>query len=134
VREDLRERGLAEARGAREKQVIQRLAAAARSFDGHAQILFVLGLPDVVVEGLRPQRAFEGRVLVRLNGIELSRGCFGAIRTGLLRHRAYFTPILVFVRRLGLCSFGLVVACGAFQTDSAESGVAFNACTVAFKP
>ena len=63
VREDLRERGLAEARGAGQEQVIERLAAAARRLDEHAEVLLVLGLADVVVEGLGAERAVVAAVV-----------------------------------------------------------------------
>ena len=67
VGEDLGERRLAEAGGAAEKEVVERLAATARRLDEDAEVLLVLRLADVVVERLRAQGAVEA-VVVPLGG------------------------------------------------------------------
>ena len=59
VREDVRERRLAEAGRPAEEDVIERLAALLRRLDEDAEVLLVLRLPDVVVEG--PAGAACGR-------------------------------------------------------------------------
>ena len=66
---DARERRLAEARGAREDHVVERLAAVARGLDEHAEVLPHALLADVLVERPRPERA----VLVEVVGGELAR-------------------------------------------------------------
>ena len=65
VRDDVRERRLAEARRAEDQYVIERLAAAARRLDEDAHLLLHGGLPDVLGQLPRPHRAFECLVLTR---------------------------------------------------------------------
>ncbi len=55
-RDDLRERGLAEAGGAGEEHVIERLAALPCGRDEHAEIGAQLRLADELGQPLRPQR------------------------------------------------------------------------------
>src|SRR5262249_43981740 len=56
---DLRERRLAEARRAREQQVVERLAARLRRVERDRELLLDALLPDEVVERRRPQRALQ---------------------------------------------------------------------------
>ena len=64
VGHDVRQRRLAEPRGPEEQYVIQRLAALSRGADEEPHLLDDLGLADVVVERLRPQRHLESEILV----------------------------------------------------------------------
>ena len=59
VRDDLRQRGLAQARRSGEQRVVQRLAAGARGGDEHPEVLAQLPLADEVVEPGRAQRHLE---------------------------------------------------------------------------
>ena len=59
ARDDLRQRGLAEPRRAEEQHMVERLAAALRGLDEHAQILARRLLPDELVERLGPQRGVD---------------------------------------------------------------------------
>src|SRR5439155_7885037 len=63
AREDVRERRLAEAGRAAEKDVIERLATAPRRFDEDLQVLFVLLLADVLVERRGPEESIESFVV-----------------------------------------------------------------------
>ena len=63
VREDVRERRLAEAGRAAEEDVIERLAAAARRLDEDPEVVLVLALPDVLVERGRPKEPVEAGVV-----------------------------------------------------------------------
>ena len=56
-RDDVRERGLAQARRAEQQHVVERLAAAARRLDEDFQLLADLHLPDVLGQGRGSQRA-----------------------------------------------------------------------------
>jgi hypothetical protein len=56
VCDDVCERRLAQSRGTGEQHVVQRFATSARSFHVHAQVLFNLALPDVLVDAIRAQR------------------------------------------------------------------------------
>ena len=83
VRQDVRQRGLAEARRARQEDVVERLAALLRRRDEHLEVLGVLGLPDVVVEGLRAERAVELRVVARAGPPSRARaGAAGFLSAG----------------------------------------------------
>ena len=94
VREDVRERRLAEARRAAREDVIERLAAPPRGLDEDVEVVLVLRLADVVVEGPRPERPVEARVVPADHGIERSvEGRRVIAREGrrgrdTLRHRA----------------------------------------------
>ena len=55
ARDDLRQRGLAEARRADEQHVVERFLARARRLDEHAQVRARLFLADEVRQSLRPQ-------------------------------------------------------------------------------
>ena len=81
VREDLRERRLAEPGRAAEEHVVERLLPAPGGLDEDAQVLLVLGLADVVVEGLRAERAVEARVVPLRRAVDGAR--VGAARLGL---------------------------------------------------
>ncbi len=61
--DDVRQRRLAEARRAAEKNVVEGLASAAGCFDEHAQVVFVVLLPDVLVERGRPKKPVEAGVV-----------------------------------------------------------------------
>src|SRR5262249_5163944 len=88
VREDLRERRLAEAGRPREEQVIERLAALLRRLDEDAQVVLVLRLPDVIVERRRTERSLEPRlVAVRLR-IQLADFALGHRPLLMRPHRA----------------------------------------------
>ena len=58
VRDDVRERGLAQAGRAVEQHVIERLATLTRGGDRDVQVLADAILPDVVVQRARPQAGF----------------------------------------------------------------------------
>ena len=60
ARHDLRQRRLAEARGAGEQHMIQRLAARLGRLDEDAQVLLGLGLADEFLQPLRPQMRVDG--------------------------------------------------------------------------
>ena len=68
ARDDLRQRGLAEARRADEQHVVERLFARARGLDEHAQVGARLLLADEIGEPLRPQRGVD--VVVAFLGID----------------------------------------------------------------
>jgi hypothetical protein len=74
VGEDLRQRGLAKPGRAAKEEVVEWLAAPARGFDEDLEVVLVLGLPDVVVEGLGAEGAVEARV-VALRGA-VGGACF----------------------------------------------------------
>ena len=57
--DDVRQRGLAEPRGAEQQQVVECLAAAARRGNEDLELLADLRLPDVVGEPARAQRALD---------------------------------------------------------------------------
>ena len=59
ARQNLRERGLAQARRPEQQHVIQRLAAPARSLHKHFEIGLGRGLADEFIEALRPERAIR---------------------------------------------------------------------------
>ena len=59
ARHDLRQRGLAKARGAMKQDMIHRLAPAARAFDEYAQIGPRFGLTDEIGQRLRTQSAVD---------------------------------------------------------------------------
>ena len=63
VGDDLRERGLAESRRARQQHVVERLVALTRSLDENAEVLLDAGLPQVLVEALGAQRAVDLEVV-----------------------------------------------------------------------
>ena len=73
AREDASDRRFAETRWAVEQHMIERLAAALRRVDEHAQILARALLADELVEALRPQRR------VRILRGALGRGNAGGI-------------------------------------------------------
>jgi hypothetical protein len=68
VGDDVRERGLAEARGPAEQYVIERFAPALRRIDEHAQILLDPVLSDKILKTDRPQTAVKLKVLIMLFG------------------------------------------------------------------
>jgi hypothetical protein len=68
VRDDVRERRLAETRRTEDQRVIERFAAAPRRFDEHRHLFFDGGLTDVPGERRRPQRAIEGDLLAPHRG------------------------------------------------------------------
>src|SRR6185436_16758647 len=68
ARDDLRQRGLAEAGGAYEQHVIQRLVALARGLDEDREILARLRLSDEFGQYLRPQRSVARIVGTALGG------------------------------------------------------------------
>ena len=72
ARDDLRERGLAQARRPDEQDVIERLFAPARRLDEHREIGARLRLPDELGEPLRAQRGV--RVLVAALGGDETAG------------------------------------------------------------
>ena len=80
VGDDARERGLAQARGAREDHVVERLAAVARRLDEHAEVLAHTLLAYVLVEGARAQRAILVEVVHRKLTGDVSPG--GALGGG----------------------------------------------------
>ena len=55
ARHDLRQRRLAQARGASEQHMVQRLAAGLRRLDEDAEVLLGLGLADEFLQPLRPE-------------------------------------------------------------------------------
>ena len=59
VRDDVRQRGLAEARRAEQQHVVERFAAPLRGVDEDAELLADLLLPDVFVEAAGAQRALD---------------------------------------------------------------------------
>ena len=59
VRDDVRQRGLAEPRRPEQQHVVERFAALARGLDEDRQLAADLFLPDVLVEHPRTQRAFD---------------------------------------------------------------------------
>ena len=78
--DDVGEGGLAEAGGAEEEDVVERLAALAGGADEHAQVVDDLPLPDVLLEPLRAQRRLDPEVLgVGDAGEEVVLGGHGAI-------------------------------------------------------
>ena len=90
VRQDVGERGLAEPGRPGQEDVIERLAALPRRLDEDAEVLLVLGLPDVVREGSRPQRAVELGVVRLRRRVDRTRGrglSGGAARFGMSRGR-----------------------------------------------
>ncbi len=60
VGDDVRQRGLAQARRAEQQHVVQRLAALLRRADEDLQLLARLGLAHVLAQALGPQRALHG--------------------------------------------------------------------------
>ena len=76
VRDDLRQRGLAQSRRPVEQHVIQRLAAAPRRLDRDLDVLFDALLADVFVQAFWANARFDARVLVewrsRHNSLRLS--------------------------------------------------------------
>ena len=75
AREDLRQRGLAEAGRADEQHVIERLAALARGADEDVEIGARLFLADEFVELLRTQRCASAISSSRRSGETMRRGC-----------------------------------------------------------
>jgi hypothetical protein len=67
VRDDVAQRGLAQARRAEQQHVIQRLAALFGGADEDLQLLARLGLTHVLIQQLGPQRALQ-RLLARRRG------------------------------------------------------------------
>ena len=59
VRDDVRQRRLAEARRAEQQHVVERFLALPRRFDEDRQLAADLLLPDVFVEEARAQRALD---------------------------------------------------------------------------
>src|SRR6266567_633807 len=59
VRDDVRQRRLAESRRSEEQHVVERFLALARGLDEDRQLAAYLLLPDVLVERARPQRTLE---------------------------------------------------------------------------
>jgi hypothetical protein len=66
ARHDLRQRGLAEPRGAYEQHMVQRLAALPRRLDEDREILARLRLPDELRQQLRAQRGVADVVAAAL--------------------------------------------------------------------
>ena len=94
VREDLRERRLAEARRTAEEHVIERLAALLRGLHEDAQVLLVLRLADVVVERARTERAIEAHVVTESARVDAALfAVIVAILRSRLRHRVRTLPI-----------------------------------------
>ena len=77
AREDVRERGLAEAGRAGEEHVIERLAARPRGLRVHAEVLDELLLPDVLLERGGPERLLEPLLAVRRSARDLAEGRLG---------------------------------------------------------
>ena len=74
--DDLRERGLAEARRPGQQQVVERVAARAGGLDRDGKLLAQALLPDEVLQAPRPQRAVElvlGDEVGRLDARRLRR-------------------------------------------------------------
>ena len=67
VRDDVRERRLAEARRAEQKRVVERLAALTSRRDEDLHLRLDARLADVLLEPARPHRAVERLVLARLD-------------------------------------------------------------------
>src|SRR5882762_9118778 len=65
VRDNLRQRGLAQPRRAVQQHVIQRLAAAARRINGNLDIFLDAFLPDIFLQPPRPHAHFDARVFVK---------------------------------------------------------------------
>ena len=79
VRQNLRERGLAQARRPVEQHVIERLAARARRLHGDLQIFLHAILADVIAEARRADAGFDARVLIgRLPGYDSIARVFGS--------------------------------------------------------
>src|SRR5205085_718262 len=68
VGDDAGQRGLAQSRRAIEQHVVQRLAARARRFNGHAEIFFDLRLPDEFLQQARPQLQFKRSIVFHRHG------------------------------------------------------------------
>src|ERR1700723_2151004 len=64
VRENLRQRGLAQTWRAIQQDVIESLAASARCFNGDGEIFFYACLANVIVEALWANAGFEASVFV----------------------------------------------------------------------
>ena len=99
ARDDLRQRGLAEARRADEQHVVERLAARARGLDEHLEVGARLRLADELVEPLRAQRGVgasssrrsgvtrrRGGVVMRAIAADMRRRA-GAVRAGIEKDR-----------------------------------------------
>ncbi len=80
VGQDERERRLAQARRTAQKHVVERLAALPRGLDEDAQVVLVLGLPDVVGERARTQRAVELRVVAPSRRVDGAIGGSSSLR------------------------------------------------------
>src|SRR6266849_942073 len=88
VREDLRERRLAQARWPVEQDVVERLAAAARRLDGNRDVLLHPRLPDEIGQALGTHAGFNTCVFVkRLAGNDTLRRSLH-LRLRHLRRRA----------------------------------------------
>ena len=106
ARDDVRQRGLAEAGRAGQQHVVERLAAAARRLDEEGELVLELLLADEVLEPLRPQRAVE-LLLARPRGRDLDADLAGA---------ASVTPAFTAVAQRGrdqLLGLGVVAGVGA---------------------
>ena len=77
VRDDARERGLAETGRPGEQEVVGRLPTAARRLEDDAEVLLQLGLPDELGERARPQADLEREVPRVGRGLEqlFTHGC-----------------------------------------------------------
>src|SRR3984893_12696916 len=76
VGDNLRQRGLPQARRSIQQHVIERFTAAARRLDGNLNIFFYAFLPDVFVQPFGPHAGFNARVFIeRLRGHDAFR-CF----------------------------------------------------------
>ena len=73
VRDDVRQRRLAEARRAEQQHVVERFLALARGLDEDRQLAADLLLPDVLVEQARAQRALDD-LLLHAGDLARSRG------------------------------------------------------------
>ena len=87
ARHDLRQRGLAEARGADEQHMVERLAALARRLDEDREIGARLGLADEFGQQLRAQRGVADIVAAALGGDDAGGRVHAAIRSTMQRLR-----------------------------------------------
>jgi hypothetical protein len=87
ARDDVGQRGLAEARRA-EQQVVQRFLALAGGRDEDLQLIADLGLPDVFIEMLGTQRAFD-RLFVGRGRRRVDDALFGKMSVCMLMQLFY---------------------------------------------
>ena len=83
ARDDVRERGLAEARRSREQHVIEHFGASARGLDRHAEDFLGALLADELGERARPQREVDAAVVLVADARSESSFRDGRRRTGI---------------------------------------------------